>query len=54
MNGLTQICVSESSSRLCLSVEEIRTKILEEIVNTEQEYVHSLEDIVEVMVCVKT
>ena len=39
---------SENGSDLCLSKEEIRAKIVEEIVSTERDYVQNLKDIVEV------
>ena len=39
---------SESGSNICLSKEEIRAKIVDEIVTTERDYVQNLEDIVEV------
>lgn len=46
VNGMNQICGSNSST-VCLSKEEVRTKILEEIVHTEKDYVENLKDIVE-------
>ena len=39
---------SENGSDVCLSKEEIRAKIVEEIVSTERDYVQNLKDIVEV------
>ena len=39
---------SENGSDVCLSKEEIRAKIVEEIVSTEEDYVQNLKDIVEV------
>jgi hypothetical protein len=36
------------TSDVCLSKEEIRAKIVEEIVSTERDYVQNLKDIVEV------
>lgn len=39
---------SESSLSVKLSPEQVRAKIVEEIVNTERDYVRHLEDIIEV------
>ena len=39
---------SENGSDVCLTKEEIRAKIVEEIVSTERDYVQNLKDIVEV------
>ena len=34
-----------------LTPTEVRAKVVEEILNTERDYVHSLEDIIEVSIC---
>lgn len=46
-DGENQLYRSENGRSVCLSKEEIRTKIVEEIVSTEQDYVQNLKDIVE-------